>query len=152
MRWLPFLCFFAFIWLEISLFIAVADQLGVLLTLLLLVFTSVLGIALFKKQGILSMAQLQQKLSKNQDPSREITRSLAIAIAGVLLIIPGFFTDFLGALLLFRPLQNSVVRGVQPFLRFNMKRSHEGAGYTVEGEFERKDQQQAQNKNKLPPQ
>lgn len=151
MRWLPYLLFFAFIWLEISLFMAVAHQLGVLVTLLLLVLTSVVGAALFKNQGIISLGQLQQKLSTNQDPSSELTRSLAIAIAGGLLLIPGFFTDILGALLLLPPVQNSVVRRLQPFMKFKPKAEAARDSYTVEGEFEHKDHQQDDQNDKLPP-
>ncbi len=52
MRWLPFIAIFLYVYIEISIFIQVAHVLGVLLTLILLViFTSVIGMSLVRNQG-----------------------------------------------------------------------------------------------------
>ena len=48
MRWIPLLVFFVLAWIEISLFIQVAHVMGVLLTMLLVIFTSCIGVSLVK--------------------------------------------------------------------------------------------------------
>ncbi len=66
MRWLPFLVFFLLAWIEISLFIQVAHVLGVLLTMLLVIFTSCIGVSLVKNQGVKNFMLMQQKLAKGR--------------------------------------------------------------------------------------
>ncbi|VEA84140.1 protein FxsA (suppressor of F exclusion of phage T7) [Escherichia coli] len=51
MRWLPFIAIFLYVYIEISIFIQVAHVLGVLLTLVLVIFTSVIGMSLVRNQG-----------------------------------------------------------------------------------------------------
>ena len=51
MRWIPFIAFFLYVYIEISIFIQVAHVLGVLLTLILVIFTSVIGMSLVRNQG-----------------------------------------------------------------------------------------------------
>ncbi|HAW6506010.1 TPA: FxsA family protein, partial [Salmonella enterica subsp. enterica serovar Enteritidis] len=46
MRWIPFLAVFLYVYIEISIFIQVAHVLGVLMTLILVIFTSVIGMSL----------------------------------------------------------------------------------------------------------
>jgi UPF0716 protein FxsA len=50
-RWIPFIAFFLYVYIEISIFIQVAHVLGVLLTLILVIFTSVIGMSLVRNQG-----------------------------------------------------------------------------------------------------
>lgn len=51
MRWIPFIAFFLYVYVEISIFIQVAHVLGVLLTLILVIFSSVVGMSLVRNQG-----------------------------------------------------------------------------------------------------
>ena len=51
MRWIPLIAVFLYVYIEISIFIQVAHVLGVLLTLILVIFSSVVGISLVKNQG-----------------------------------------------------------------------------------------------------
>ncbi len=51
MRWIPFLAVFLYVYIEISIFIQVAHVLGVLMTLILVIFTSVIGMSLVRNQG-----------------------------------------------------------------------------------------------------
>jgi len=50
-RWLPLIIIFALAWIEITLFIQVAHALGVLLTMLLVIFTSAIGVSLVKTRA-----------------------------------------------------------------------------------------------------
>ena len=48
---------------------------------------------------------MQEKLARNESPAAEMIKSVSLIIAGFLLLLPGFFTDFLGLLLLLPPVQ-----------------------------------------------
>ncbi|MCG8708779.1 FxsA family protein [Brenneria sp. 4F2] len=137
MRWLPLLLIFIFVYIEISLFIQVAEVLGVAITLLLVVFTSCVGVSLVRNQGVKTIVQMQQKMASGESPAAEMVKSVSLVLAGFLLLIPGFFTDFLGLLLLLPPVQKRLTLKLMPHL--HIWRSGADAGNTFEGEYQRKD-------------
>ncbi|WP_226573221.1 FxsA family protein [Mangrovibacter yixingensis] len=143
MRWIPFLAFFLYVYVEISIFIQVAHVLGVLLTLLLVIFTSVVGMSLVRNQGFKNLMLMQQRMSVGESPAAEMIKSVSLIISGLLLILPGFFTDFLGLLLLLPPVQKHLTMKLMPHLRFSWMGGNfygEGqGGQTFDGEFQRKD-------------
>jgi UPF0716 protein FxsA len=67
LRWLPFIAIFLYVYIEISIFIQVAHVLGVLLTLVLVIFTSVIGMSLVRNQGFKNFVLMQQKAIEVQD-------------------------------------------------------------------------------------
>lgn len=148
MRWSLPLFLFLLAWIEISLFIQVAHVIGVLLTLILVIFTSLLGISLVKNQGMQNLRQMQEKLLRNENPAKELTRSVSLVIAGGLLLLPGFFTDFLGLLLLLPPIQRGLTAKLVPMIRVRGFNSGGEQGYTMEGEFERKTEEQIEQDKK----
>jgi len=144
-RWIPLLLIFLLAYIEISLFIKVAAVIGVALTLLLVVFTSCVGVSLVRNQGMKTFRQLQQKLAAGESPAREMVKSVSLVLAGFLLLVPGFFTDFLGLLLLLPPVQKSLTLKLMPHLRFatgGASQGFGGSGNVFEGEFQRKDSQE----------
>ncbi|KAB8311939.1 FxsA family protein [Erwinia endophytica] len=140
-RWLPFLVLFVLAWIEISLFIQVAHVLGVLLTMLLVVFSSCIGISLVRNQGIKNFMLMQQKLAAGESPAAEMVKSVSLILAGFLLLLPGFFTDCLGLLLLLPPVQKHLTLKLMPHLRVwrGSGATPDSGGFTVDGEYERKD-------------
>nr|WP_071852533.1 FxsA family protein [Duffyella gerundensis] len=145
-RWLPLIVFFVLAWIEITLFIQVAHVLGVLMTMLLVVFTSLIGISLVKNQGVKNFMLMQQKLNQGESPAKEMIKSVSLIISGVLLLLPGFFTDFLGLLLLLPPVQKHLTLKLMPHLRvWRGPGAGPDSGYTVDGEFERKDVKQIEH-------
>ncbi|CAH0160876.1 phage T7 F exclusion suppressor FxsA [bacteria symbiont BFo1 of Frankliniella occidentalis] len=140
MRWLPFLVIFALVWIEISLFIQVAHVMGVLLTMLLVIFTSCIGISLVKNQGMKNFMLMQQKLNAGESPAAEMIKSVSLVLAGFLLLLPGFFTDFLGLLLLLPPVQKHLTLKLMPHLKmWRGNGAGPDSGFTVDGEYERKE-------------
>ncbi|MGJ0192200.1 FxsA family protein [Pantoea sp. RRHST58] len=140
MRWLPLIIIFALAWIEITLFIQVAHALGVLLTMLLVIFTSAIGVSLVKNQGMKNFMLMQEKLARNESPAEEMIKSVSLIIAGFLLLLPGFFTDFLGLLLLLPPVQKHLTLKLMPHLRvWRGPGAGPDSGFTVDGEYERKD-------------
>ena len=85
---------------------------------------------------------MQQKLAAGESPAAEMIKSVSLIIAGLLLVLPGFFTDFLGLLLLLPPVQKHLTLKLMPHLRFSRMPGggfSTGPGNTFEGEYQRKD-------------
>ena len=85
--------------LEIGVFIAVGGAIGLWPTLGLVVLTAVIGSVLLRRQGLSTLEAIQRETRAGRVPGRELVSGLMIAIAGVLLLTPGFVTDTLGFLL-----------------------------------------------------
>tara|TARA_B100001059_G_scaffold214188_1_gene230728 strand:+ start:32 stop:451 length:420 start_codon:yes stop_codon:yes gene_type:complete len=97
----PFLIIFIGIpALEIFLLIKVGGKIGALNTVTLIFLTAIIGVYFAKVQGIQTLKSGMINLYQNRIPMYEIMSGASIAIAALLLIIPGFFTDFIGFLLL----------------------------------------------------
>ena len=86
--------------LEIYLMIKVGGHVGALNTVALIFLTAVIGIYFAKHQGIQTLKSGLVNLYRNKTPIYEIMSGASIAIAALFLIIPGFFTDFLGFIIL----------------------------------------------------
>ena len=86
--------------LEIFLLIKIGGQIGALNTVALIFFTAIVGVYFAKMQGIKTLRSGMMNLYQNRMPVFEMISGASIAIAALLLIIPGFFTDISGFLLL----------------------------------------------------
>ena len=95
-----FILFIALPALEIFLFIKIGGQVGALNTVALIFLTAIIGVYFAKLQGIQTLKSGMVNLYQNKMPIYEIMSGASIAIAALLLIIPGFFTDLIGFLLL----------------------------------------------------
>ena len=95
-----FLIFICIPALEIYLLIEIEGQVGALNTLALIFLTAIIGIYFAKHQGIQTLKSGMVNLYQNKMPIYEMMSGASIALAAFLLIVPGFFTDFLGFLLL----------------------------------------------------
>ncbi len=95
-----FLIFLAIPALEIFLMIKIGGKIGALSTISLVFFTAVIGVYFAKIEGIKTIRSGFSNLYQNKTPLYEIISGASIAIAALLLIIPGFFTDTVGFLLL----------------------------------------------------
>ncbi len=95
-----FILFIALPALEIFLFIKIGGYLGALSTVALIFLTAIIGIFFAKLQGIQTLKSGMINLYQNKIPIYEIMSGASIAIAALLLIMPGFFTDLIGFLLL----------------------------------------------------
>ena len=95
--------FFIFIGLpaiEIFLMIEIGGKVGAFNTVALIFLTAIIGVYLAKLQGIQTLRSGMVNLYQNRIPIYELMSGASIAIAALLLIIPGFFTDVVGFLLL----------------------------------------------------
>ncbi|MEO1702929.1 MAG: FxsA family protein [Pseudomonadota bacterium] len=85
--------------LEIAAFIVIGGQIGIWLTLLMILVTAILGSILLRWQGFGLVSRIQSEMGQNRVPARELVHGVMILVAGVLLLTPGFITDGLGFLL-----------------------------------------------------
>ena len=86
--------------IEIYLLIKIGSQIGALTTILLIFTTAIIGIYYAKYEGLNTLRSGFIQLSKNEAPTHEMISGAVIAFAALLLIIPGFFTDIVGFLLI----------------------------------------------------
>ena len=87
--------------IEIYLFIKIGSEIGALTTIILILTTAVVGIYYAKYEGLNTLRSGFIQISKKVPPTYEMISGAAIAIAALLLIIPGFATDALGFLIIF---------------------------------------------------
>ena len=118
--------------IEIYLFIKIGAQIGAIYTILLIFITAVVGVYYAKYEGLNTLKSGFIQISKNEPPTYEMISGAAIAIAAILLIIPGFATDTLGFLIIF-PLTRKIF-----FDKFakKIKTKNTNKNNFIDGEFE----------------
>ncbi|MCG9563900.1 membrane protein FxsA [Photobacterium sp. ZSDE20] len=158
--------------IEIGLFIQVGGFLGLWPTIALVLITAFVGASLVRSQGIQTLMSVQGRLQQGEMPAQQILEGVMLAVAGVLLLTPGFMTDALGMLVLLpapramiakKMMEKMVVKnmsggfhaggqagfgqgpfGQDPFNRDPFEQSKDGN--TFEGEFEKKDDDNDRNR------
>jgi UPF0716 protein FxsA len=87
--------------IEIYLFIKVGSQIGAFNTISLIFITAIVGVFYARFEGLNTLKSAFSQLLKNEIPTFELFSGAIIAFAALLLIIPGFATDFIGFLIIF---------------------------------------------------
>jgi UPF0716 protein FxsA len=95
---------------ELAVIIAVGQTVGALLTVLLLIGVSVLGMALLRKQGVRTLTAFSEAMRDRRDPSQAVTDGVLIGVAAGLVVFPGFLSDLVALFLLFPPTRALVRR------------------------------------------
>lgn len=142
---------------ELWLLVKVGGQIGALSTVAATVLTAVIGLALVKRQGINTLARAQAKQRQGDSPANEMLEGVALLIAGLCLLVPGFMTDAIGFILLLPGLRavwaKQLLAHLQRSKGFRF-RSSKAPGNVFEGEFERSGQPERdadkKNRNFLP--
>ena len=127
-----FLIFICLPALEIYLLIEVGGQLGALNTVALIFLTAIIGLYFAKLQGLQTLKSGMVNLYQNKIPIYEMMSGASIALAAFLLIVPGFFTDFIGFLLLV-PFTRKILFKLA--LRKNTKNNVKSQNKTIDGEI-----------------
>ncbi|MCE0555619.1 MULTISPECIES: FxsA family protein [unclassified Motilimonas] len=164
-----FLLFTATSLLEIFILVKVGGFLGAWPTVGLVVVTAFVGSALVRSQGIQTMFKVQARVNQGEMPGQQLIEGMMLVIAGVLLVTPGFVTDFCGLMLLQPGIRAKLAKaamnkfqlqmvagshggfhggftGGQPFTPPPQGPNQQGSadnkvndGNTIEGEYERKE-------------
>jgi UPF0716 protein FxsA len=88
---------------EVFVFIEVGRAIGWLLAVVLLLGTSILGAQLVRIQGRSAIERVSLAVSERRAPGRAVIDGALGFLGGLLLVVPGFVTDVLGALLVLPP-------------------------------------------------
>ena len=122
--------------IEILLFIKIGENIGAINTILLIIFTAIVGVYFARIEGVKTIKSGFINIYQNKLPIYEMLSGASIAIAAVLLIIPGFFTDTMCFLLLI-PMTRKLL--LNPLINKNKKQRKEDK--TIEAEIieEKKD-------------
>jgi UPF0716 protein FxsA len=116
---------------EIYLFIKLGSQIGAFNTILLIFVTAFFGIIYARYEGFNTLKSGMSQMLKNELPVYEIISGAALAFAALLLILPGFATDFLGLLMIFPPTRKLIFKKVSIKQRPTNKKQD-----FISGEFE----------------
>ena len=118
--------------LEIYLFIKIGSQIGAFNTISLIFITAIIGVIYARYEGLNTLRSGFSQLIKNEIPAYEMISGAILAFAALLLIVPGFATDFVGFLLIF-PLTRKLI-----FNNFSkkFKREKKSKNDFIEGTYE----------------
>lgn len=98
--------------LELYLLLSIGAQIGASSTLLLILFTGVVGASLVKQQGFSVFMRIQAESAQGRIPAIELIEGLVLVVAGAFLLTPGLITDTLGFLALVPPLRHRAALAV----------------------------------------
>ena len=117
---------------EILLMIKVGQKFGALNTVFLIFLTAVIGVYYARIEGLNTIRSGFLNLYQNKTPVYEIISGASIAIAAILLMIPGFLTDTVGFILLFKPTRNLLINR---FLKNKKYKEKSSTNEVLEGEI-----------------
>ena len=116
--------------LEIFFMIKIGGKIGALNTIFLIFLTAIIGVYFAKLEGLKTLKTVILRSYQNRIPLYEILSGASIVIAAMLLIIPGFFTDVAGFLLLIpvtrRILINRLFKIRNSSQKYNNKKTIDG--------------------------
>ena len=118
--------------IEIYLFIKIGSQIGAFNTISLIFITAIIGIIYARYEGLNTLKAGISQLVKNEIPAYEFISGAAIALAALLLIIPGFATDLVGFLLI-TPFTRKLIFGK---LSKRFKKDEKKKETYIDGDFE----------------
>ena len=121
--------------IEIYLMIKVGGLIGAFNTIFLIFFTAITGVYFARLAGLNAIRSGFSQLIKNEIPVYEIISGAALAIAALLLIIPGFLTDLIGFLLIIPMTRKFFIKSLSH--KFKKKVNNENI---IEGNFEESEQ------------
>ena len=124
--------------IEIYLFIKIGSSIGAFNTISLILLTAIIGVAYARYEGFNTLRSGITQLVKNEVPIYEIMSGAAITFSAILLIIPGFATDFLGLLLIIPITRKLIFNAFSK--KFNKKNNTYEKKDFIEGEYKDMDE------------
>ena len=115
--------------IEIYLFIKIGSQIGALNTISLIFITAIIGLYYAKYEGLNTLRSAIKQIILNDIPIYEIISGAALALAALLMILPGFLTDIIGLLIIFPWTRKILLKKISSKKKNNNKNF-------IEGEYE----------------
>lgn len=142
---MPFFIIFIIIpLLELMVFAAVGEEIGLFNTLFLALITAIIGGAIVKHQGMHTIMNMRAAMDQGKMPLSEMFDGFCLIVSGACLITPGFVTDTVGFLLLIPPVRAAMKHVVQNHTNWSVS-AQEFRGHStrdpniIEGEYEEVD-------------
>jgi UPF0716 protein FxsA len=131
---------------ELYLLIEVGSVIGALPTIVLSVFTAVLGGMMVRLQGFSVLFRAQEQMARDSVPAVELLEGALLLLVGIALLLPGFVTDAIGFLLLIPGLRRAIIvrwlktRGtMQPVDGVGPRPPEQRSDRIIDGEWRRED-------------
>jgi UPF0716 protein FxsA len=102
--------------IELYLIIKVGSVIGAFNTILIIIFTGVVGAYYARQQGFKVVSNIQWKMEQGTVPGDDLVNGAMLLVGGAFLITPGFITDFAGFSLIFPPSREAIKIGVKRYL------------------------------------
>ena len=115
--------------IEIYLFIKIGSQIGAFNTISLIFITAIIGLYYAKYEGLNTLRSALKQIILNEIPIYEIISGAALALAALLMILPGFLTDIIGLLIIFPWTRKILLKKISSKKKNNNKNF-------IEGEYE----------------
>jgi len=136
--------------LEVAAFVKIGGHIGAGWTIILTVFTAVLGAYLVRTQGIRTLLNVRDQLAQGQLPAVTVVEGIILLVCGALLLTPGFISDTLGFLGLVPVIRHVIAQSLVSKVLVSRVSSFQGyqqptgthsshRGDTIEGQFRRED-------------
>lgn len=97
----------------------IADFLGIVKTIILVLLTGLIGASLAKREGLMTYKRFKRKIREKRSPSEELINGALVLLGAAFLLTPGLITDSFGFLLLFPFSRNKFKKFIKK--RFNQK-------------------------------
>ena len=123
--------------LELTILLWLAGKVGGVNTLLLIVFTGVLGASLARWQGWRTTSRIRQEMAQGKVPGEALVDGALILVAGAVLLTPGILTDALGFALLIPVIRHVFKRTALGWIQRNarVQQVHYGSGFGPRPDF-----------------
>lgn len=96
--------------IEIACFVIIGSAIGLWPTLAGVLLMALAGSLILRWQGLALLNEIRSSMGRGQLPARALADAMMVAIAGVLLLLPGYFSDLIGILLLLPPVRTLLYR------------------------------------------
>src|SRR6185369_14019860 len=110
--------------IEIWLLIQVGSVIGPLPTVAILLAISMAGAWLARSQGFRIIVAIREELAMGRMPAAHFLDGALILAGGILLLTPGFFTDFIGLFFLIPATRNLLKRWLRTWLEQRLRQGN----------------------------
>lgn len=111
MLWLGLILLLLLPFIDLYILVELAGRIGFWNTMIIIIFTGLIGATIVKKEGINVLRKLQRSVTL-QEVSRNMLEMVLLVLGGLMLLSPGLITDFLGLMCVWQPTRTKIMLGL----------------------------------------
>ena len=115
---------------EIAFFVLIGNAIGLWPTLAGVLLTAIIGSVVLRWQGLALFNEIRSSMAEGRMPARAVADAMMVALAGGLLLLPGYFSDLIGILLLIPPVRTVIYRFLASRVRVVSTTTASSYGFT----------------------